>query len=209
VCATLIADVRNFTIKRLSLKRKIPFRGSDKATSDGDQPPSTSLQNEPPFPRPIKVDTQLSMEPLEEVITSEEVMELDVTLTDAIERILNRSSAQPSRTTSPSRLSHSRSVSNSTTSTVNTNMAQSFKPGSVRDTLPSSISHESRKLVVIALEDVVKSVNEDLNGTAKGRIIERQEKETEVGLSRTRHEENALREGVKKWLLSVENTEVW
>jgi hypothetical protein len=58
-------------------------------------------------------------------------------------------------------------------------------------------------MVVNALEEVVKSVNEDLNGSTND---ERSKSESP---GPAKQEENALREGVKRWLISVEHTEVW
>jgi hypothetical protein len=212
VCTTLIADVRSFSIKRLSLKRKIAS-----ATPEVARCGSRSHSTEPnhvaaaPF-IPVEAIPQASLEfCLEEMITSEIVMDLDITLTDAIERILNRSSTQPSRQPSPTRQGHSRNVSGSTTSSIQTQILPS-KDASVKDTFPPAADlprQESRKMVVNALEEVVKSVNEDLNGSTHGRNIQDDGSSRCEGPTHTKHEESVLREGVKQWLVSVEYTDVW
>jgi hypothetical protein len=212
VCTTLVADVRSFSIKRLSLKRKIAS-----ATPEVARRESRSHSTEPnhvaaaPFV-PVDAIPQTSLEFCpEEMITSEFVMDLDITLTDAIERILNRSSTQSSRQPSPTRRVHSRNVSGSTTSTTQTQVLPS-KDASVKDTFPPVADlprQESRKLVVNALEEVVKSVNEDLNRSTHGRNIQDDGSSICDGPRHVRHEESALREGVKQWLICVEYTDVW
>jgi hypothetical protein len=212
VCTTLIADVRSFSIKRLSLKRKIasvtPEVARCESRSHSTEP--NHVATSPFIPMEAIPPTSLEFSP-EEIITSEIVMDLDATLTDAIERILNRSSTQPSRQPSPTRQAHSRNVSGSTTSTMQTQILPS-KDASVKDILPpaADLPHqESRRMVVNALEEVVKSVNEDLNGSTHGRNIQGDGSSRCEGPRHARHEESALREGVKQWLISVEYTDVW
>ena len=213
VCTTLVADVRTFSIKRLSLRRKILAPSSDSAVVEA-VPRSPTLSPNPSTstnPTKTKVPPPLEL-PLEEEITSETVMDLDATLTDAIERILGRSSGQSSRAPSPTRLSHSRNISTSTASTANTNVAAASFPISSKDTLSPALDfprHESQKMVVTALEDVVRSVSADLNHNPNGRNIGVDEGLDQASQTPLKPEDSALREGVKKWLLCVENTEVW
>jgi hypothetical protein len=208
VCTTLIADVRSFLIKRLSLKRKISIAVPQTACTAADSNATTST---PLTTTPLKFLETTAQKSLvflsEEVITTETVMDLDTTLTDAIERILNRSSTQSSRQPSPTRQGHSRTGSSSTASTVQTH-PQPSTAARVKDTFPPAVdlpSQESRRMVVNALEEVVKSVNEDLNGIN----IHNDERSQCEGPRQAKQEENALREGVKRWLISVEHTEVW
>ncbi len=80
VCSTLIADVQSFSITRLVLRRRAA---------------STNTSQNPITPSEI-----------EEEMVSERIMDLDPTLTDAVERILGQSahsSRIQSRTASPSR----------------------------------------------------------------------------------------------------------
>lgn len=212
VCTTLLADVRSFLIKRFSLKRRIPSATikANGAAADSNLMISNQLAMAPLKPMEDTPQNPLEFLP-EEVITAETVMDLDATLTDAIERILNRSSTQSSRQPSPTRQGHSRTVSGSTVSTVQT-QAQSCTTASVKDALHPAAdlpSQESRRIVVNALEEVVKSVNEDLNGRMNGRNIHNDEGSKFQGSRQAKQEENALREGVKRWLISVEHTEVW
>jgi hypothetical protein len=208
VCTTLIADVRSFLIKRLSLKRRIPSATLKTLGTGSDSNVTTSNHLTTAPLKAVDAITQNSFEFLaEEVITTETVMDLDATLTDAIERILNRNSTQSSRQPSPTRQGHSRTVSSSTTSTVQT-QPPPIMAASVKDTFTPAVDlprQESRRMVVSALEEVVKSVNEDLNGNMNGR----DEGSNCEGPRQGKQEENALREGVKRWLIGVEHTEVW
>ena len=86
VCTTLVADAQNFSVTRLSLRRR---------------------------PAPVSADSQSSLDNaprIEEDFQSEPIMDLDPTLIDAVERVLAQSthssrthSRSHSRTTSPSR----------------------------------------------------------------------------------------------------------
>ena len=112
VCSTLIADASTFTIQRLTLKRKIQQQATsaDRSQESIERPPS---------------------EPAEEIITTEPVTDFDTTLAEAIDRALNHPpltpSAHASRNPSPSRRTHSRTVSSSTTKSA-TAAAQSLTP---------------------------------------------------------------------------------
>jgi hypothetical protein len=206
VCTTLIADVRLFLIKRLSLKRKISATIPQTTSSADSNGTSNPLSTAPLKFMETTAQKSLVFLP-EEVITTETVMDLDTILTDAIERILNRSSTQSSRQPSPTRQGHSRTASSSTASTVQTQL-QPSTAARVKDTFPPAVdlpSQESRRMVVSALEEVVKSVNEDLNGIN----IPNDKRSQCEGQRQAKQEENALREGVKRWLISVEHTEVW
>lgn len=199
VCSTLIADSRNCTIKRIRLKRKIVHKdlqinGSiiDAPLSTISTPPATVQAN----------GNQSNFETVEEAFTTEPVMDLDPTLIDAVERVIAQGSHRPSRTGSPSR-SHHRSASNvSTTSASNT-----------KDVMPPTLVFppgECKKVIINALEDVVRSVSEDLSKHELGRDIHSSHSNgtarsiKELVISR-KIEDNALREGVRKWLLSIEN----
>ena len=193
-------------VKRLALKRKIP---STTPKMDGTAPGTGSITQSHLATASLKAVETTAQTPVdflpEETITTETVMDLDATLTDAIERILNRRSSHPSRQPSPTRQTHSRTVSSSTASTSQIQPPASMTV-SVKDTLPPVADlprQESRRMVVSALEEVVKSVNEDLNGNTTD------ESGGCEGPKQTKQEENALREGVKRWLISVEHTEVW
>jgi hypothetical protein len=206
VCSTLVADVRSFSIRRLSLKRRMPSTTLKAVGTAADAHQTVPSSLTTASLKAVDPIAQSSFEFLpEEVITTETVMDLDATLTDAIERILNRSSTQSSRQPSPTRQAHSRTVSNSTASTIQT-QPPATAPASIKDTLPPAADlprQESRKMVVNALEEVVKSVNEDLNGSTN------YENSKLEGSRPAKQEENALREGVKRWLISVEHTDVW
>lgn len=88
VCTTLIADAQDFSVTRLSLRR----RSAPSSTSPTQSPTTQFQTNSPPA--------------MEEEIVSEKIMDLDATLIDAVERVLahsTHSSRAHSRTASPSR----------------------------------------------------------------------------------------------------------
>lgn len=88
VCTTLIADAQDFSVTRLSLRR----RSAPTSTSPAQSPSTQFTINSPPA--------------IEEEILSEKIMDLDATLIDAVERVLaqsSHSSRAHSRTVSPSR----------------------------------------------------------------------------------------------------------
>lgn len=190
ICTTLVADTRAFSIHRMTLRRQFEMKVS---------PQSEARKN-------LTTDTGdlASIVVVNEEITDEVVMEFDTTLADAVEKALSVGPADPGRHSTPSR-THSRNVS----------------VGSVRGTVPSaslaqsetqrtlgtaeSIRSDHRNPVVGALEDVVKSVNEDLNKPGQSREQETAQKSK----NKAAPQENALREGVKNWMLNVEQTSVW
>lgn len=143
VCTTLIADTTNFSITRLSLRRK---HGSN---------------------------------PIEEQFTEEPVMDLDPTLTDAVERILaqnGQSSDDRSRASSLSR--------------------QSSKPRHAPGTnspVPQIPRSECKNIIVGALEEVARSVVAEETQDGKGKYVA-------TGNDRTTMVDSTLREGVRKWL---------
>ena len=198
VCTTLIADLATFTVRRIRLRRL--QRPLTHAVSPVDTS-ETSVKT---------TSNKFSLDEKEEFIV-EDVMDLDATLTDAIERMLSSRSGQPSRMPSPSRLAHSRNVSTSTTTSSVQPTQSSHDRKVAQDTATPPVDfapQRSRKLVVDALEEIVKNVNDDLNNNVNGRDIQGA-KARENPPKAPKHEESALRDGVKKWLVNVEQTAVW
>lgn len=189
ICTTLIADTKPFSIHRMTLRRQFELR--------------MPAQTEDRKNSTIDIVDLASITLLNEEIVDEVVMEFDTTLADAVEKALSVGPADPARSSTPSR-THSRNVS----------------LGSVRGTAPSaslaqsetrrnlgiseSVKSDHRNPVVGALEDVVKSVNDDLNKPGQSREQETSQKPK----SKPAQQENALREGVKNWMLNVEQTPV-
>jgi len=195
VCTTLIADTKPFSIHRLTLRRQYEITA----------PKSASSCSPAPTPNGSVLHSRLLLR--KEEITDELVMEFDTTLADAIEKILNVSGVDSTRTsaagtpTDRSRV-HSRNVSTSTTASTKATISSSAIPS----TGMGAADH--RDVVVGALEDVVRSVNSDLNRPGA------QREDTATLQQNGRDgpkQENALREGVKRWMLNVEqtSTSVW
>lgn len=138
--------------------------------------------------RPALQSSAPNMAPtMEEEIISEPIMDLDATLVDAVERVLAQSN-QSSRT-------HSRTHSR-TSSQVHSRTASPShhdRPHRVPDNSPflEVPRSECKKLVLGALEQVARSVGEELEGRVYGKVAEGRERVVV---------DNTLREGVRRWL---------
>lgn len=211
VCTTLIADTRTFTLKRLRLRRKV----SPKFSRTTVPSPTNSCPVSPHDLTGTSAPSQFSgffsavankahnggEAEIEEAFIEEPVMDLDGTLVDAVERVLacsGQSSMAHSRATSPSRTRKSRrSPSHGDKQAASANAE--FIPSSE---VPRG---ECKKMVLGALEEVVRSVT-----------AERYQEEIRAGLgvnamvsvgrgrSGTPVADNTLREGIRRWLLDVE-----
>jgi hypothetical protein len=214
VATTLIADTRNFSVKRLRLRRKVVGSGSCRSPSTPGAPSQpgtprhifghpTSASQLTSFFSTASASSRTSVHSVEafdapeyeERFVEEPVMDLDGTLVDALERVLaqsGQSSLAHSRAQSPSR--GRKGEDKNTSDTV------------ARDEVPSIEvpRAECRKMVLGALEEVVRSVTaehcrEDVDGELG--LADRERRRSLAGA------DNTLREGIRKWLLDVE--EAW
>ncbi|KAJ0417007.1 folliculin-interacting protein N-terminus-domain-containing protein [Aspergillus carlsbadensis] len=214
VATTLIADVRTFSVKRLRLRRRVTGGNSLKSPTS---PPSLSNPGTPRHFSGGSISTsQISgyfssamssaksspriraggfhLGEVEEKFIEEPVMDLDGTLVDALERVLAQSgppSLAPTRAPSPTR---SRKENDRAADTM-----------TMRDDVPTveAPRAECRRLVLGALEEVVRSVAAEHCREDDGELnpADRERKRLLTGA------DNTLREGVRKWLLDVE--EAW
>lgn len=176
VCTTLIADSTTFSIRRLLLRRRrrTDF-GLDNALVD------------------------LGPSAFEEQFITEPVMDMDPTLTDAIERVLaqsGHSSRAASRAPSPTR---SRAGSLKGSPGLNKHASSFRGVGATSNTKGASVHtaqeppalevphSECKKMVLGALSEVVRSVVSEPGGSGK-----------------KARQESSLREGVRRWLGEVE-----
>ena len=194
-CNTLIADTRDYSVKRIKFRRKLRD-----ANKELDKEQSSTWQDE---------------------FSSESIISFDETLAEAIHRALDKPSAVPSRlpSPSPSNPRHLRTVSTSTASTVNapSPLATSFTPASTKETLqPVPVPRRNRgEFIIDALKEVVGEVDRDLHSGG----LKRPENILSGSGSGAnsnppistphRNEANVLREGVKRWLQGAEETSVW
>ncbi|KEF53933.1 uncharacterized protein A1O9_09728 [Exophiala aquamarina CBS 119918] len=194
VCTTLLADLRTFTIQRLTLRRKVGHH-------DGPLP-------EKGCPEAHRRASQVSINDNVEDFVVETVMDFDTTLTDAIERVLTETEQPAVKSVTPSR-THSRTVSTGTTDSLKSGPLEISGPGKTRDWGRPSILSQSdcRQVVVGALEEVVRSVNDDL--TKNHRDTSGKVDLNGKAMKQVTKQDNVLREGVKKWLLNVETRSVW
>lgn len=215
VATTLIADVRTFTVKRLRLRRRIVGASSEKSPTSPrgiSTPPgaprhvpggsistsqlsgyfSSAMSSALPSPKPRTDGYNIGE--VEERFVEELVMDLDGTLVDALERVLAQSgpsSLAPTRAPSPSR---SRKENDKTPEYMT--MREDIPPLEAPRT-------ECRRVVLGALEEIVRSVTAEHCREDEGGIglTERERKRLLSGV------DNTLREGVRRWLLDVE--EAW
>ncbi|CAG7942718.1 unnamed protein product [Penicillium nalgiovense] len=208
VATTLIADTKASTVKRLRLRRKIivghnsgaPHTPSPTANTNrrGSTGTASASQFTNFFSGHDKPTHGLSTDGrdqsfVEERFIEEPVMDLDGVLVDAVERVLGQSgysSMAQSRAPSPNRA----------------RKAEDKGPSPRGDECPplEVPRGECRKMVLGALEEVVRLVTaehcrEDVDSTLG--LADRERRRAQSGV------DNTLREGIRKWLLDVE--EVW
>ena len=198
---TLIADTTNFSIRRLTLRRRlrrIPS-SSGPPTAPHFQPPApnTSSAMPPPPSSPAYA--------YETSIVSTPQMDLDPTLIDAVERILAQSgrssraasrapsrvpSRAPSRAASPVRSGPSKPASiniNIKPASINTNSDKESRVHLEEGEQTPVTRQDCRRVVMGALEQVFRSVLEE---------------DTDRDREREREVDSTLREGVRRWLES-------
>jgi hypothetical protein len=207
VCTTLLADFRTFTIQRLTLKRMMykeavvdePATTAVDPSSEGPSSPAASSRRH----------TRAKFTVVER-FEHEKVMDFDTTLTDAIERVLNETEAARQKSVATSR-THSRTASAATTTSAKSMPLAISGSGKNRTWHPASTTAQSgcRQAVVGALEEVVKSVNDDLAKHHRRRGADGQVTIDGDAVKQEMKQDNVLREGVKKWLLNVETRSVW
>ncbi|KAJ5088331.1 hypothetical protein N7456_011947 [Penicillium angulare] len=204
VATTLVADTRSSSIKRLRLRRKIivghqggqthtppsPAIGSNRYSAASNSQFSGFFSTHGKSPEGPVIEGQDSQY-VEERFIEEPVMDLDGVLVDAVERVLGQSGY--------SSLAHSRAPS-PTRARRGEDKGQTTPRG--EDAPPVEVPRtECRKMVLGALEEVVRIVTDEHN-----------REDSELGLAdRERRRalagaDNTLREGIRKWLLDVEES---
>ncbi|OAG41530.1 hypothetical protein AYO21_04232 [Fonsecaea monophora] len=191
VCTTLLADLRNFSIQRLTLRR-LTQRGTAGDTGTG--APSQSGSDNVPHGSGASSSAELGSPATQlEQFDSEIVMDFDTTLTDAIERVLNETEPGRQKSGAPTR-THSRTVSTATTSSVRSLPLEISGSGKARDwRRPTTLSQsDCRQVVVGALEEVVKSVNDDLTRHNRSRDADGHIKMNDDALNQEMKQDNVL-----------------
>lgn len=204
VSTTLVANVQTASVKRIRLKRKVSPLSDRHDYSHKAGPPGTEQAT---APRSIKHSANSSRDFItEEAFSYDMVMDVDPLLTDAVDYILSRDSNHGSRSLSPVPASHSRKASTGTNDIRRRNNRHStLHVSRSPDRLSRGLSDS---VVVGALEDVVKSVNHNLTEEQNGEDPEVYQNEQSAAQLKNA-QDNALREGVKSWLLKAEYAPVW
>lgn len=238
VCSTLIADTTSSTVKRLRLRRRISITKSGGISavaphnmlSRSGRKTSISAMSSTSDPSSPIFESRF----IEEEFIEEPVMDLDGTLVDAVERVLARSgppSVNHSRTASPHRGRRGRPGpsqlgsgsggerdrmteshhSNSNHHNANVNAGDVSSAGEVP-------RNECRRMVLGALEEVVRSVTAERRREEDARVVKiddddddgcaevskRSSRTTRKGIGTVA--DNTLREGIRRWLMDIEET---
>ena len=189
VCSTLIADLRKYSVEQITLRRQRPQRpqsGSGKPT--------------------VMISANQGAEGPQHQFVVEHVTNFDTTLTDAIESILDTVDRYGHGSLG-SRSFHKRTTSSSTTTSKDVSTPPSSLSAGNLDSRfrPSNLRANCRQVVADALEEIVKSVKEELHHQDSGRTITRPSEQRREQTS----EGNVLREGVRRWLVNEETRNVW
>ncbi|KAI1621751.1 hypothetical protein EDD37DRAFT_636103 [Exophiala viscosa] len=209
VCTTLLADYRTFTIRRLTLQRRVQ---TDTPGHEIEMPgPTMNPGNATVKGGTIRHGKASAIEDDEsERFVSETVMDFDTTLTDAIERVLNEADPSRHNPAGPHR-THSQTVSSGMASSAKSEPLEISSSGKGKDWSRRLVhsQFDCRQAVVGALEEVVKSVNDDLAKHQRSKDEDGNLRVDGKALEQGIKQDNVLREGVKKWLLNVETRSVW
>lgn len=213
VASTLIADTRTFTVKRLRLLRRAGTLYDTNPVSAGVSTPSSVTPRQAPDSSSSAAhltgffsngrqqkNSVAALVDLVEVndteykFVEEPVMDVDGTLVDAVERVLvqsGQSSLAHSRATSPHRNGRLEERSSDDTAHAHTHVVE----------VPRN---ECRKTILGALEEVARNVSE-LHGRydVDADFTTTEDSTDKYGKRRT-VQDNTLREGVRKWLLDIE-----
>ncbi|PGG96892.1 hypothetical protein AJ79_09416 [Helicocarpus griseus UAMH5409] len=217
VCTTLIADTKNFTVKKVRLRRRVCGPGPQTSAQSLDTSRRPSLYDSPgtpsasQFPSIFSASTKTPTSPLspqvdpfdvEEMFVEEPVMDLDPTLVDAVEKVLARSgdtSLVQSRAPSPNRKRKEKSANNQGPDKQSSNTQPENVP-SIE--VPRN---KCRRMVLGALEEVVRSVTaerQEESASATGDAAKMSSDRGRRGLGVPT--DNTLREGIRKWLQDIE-----
>ncbi|EER38361.1 conserved hypothetical protein [Histoplasma capsulatum H143] len=219
VCTTLIADTKTFTVKKVSLRRRITSNVSRTTSQSQDNSRQPSIYEAPEtpssisqFPNFFSGSTKTSTSPrspqldpfdVEEMFIEEPVMDLDPTLVDAVEKVLARSGQSSiihSRAPSPNRNRKDKPMSNQEPD------KQSSNPQAEPVSSIEVPRNKCRHIVLGALEEVVRSVTAErcqeeqvLATSDSPKIISARRGKGSGAVA-----DNTLREGIRKWLTDIE-----
>ncbi|KAI9830631.1 MAG: hypothetical protein M1819_005441 [Sarea resinae] len=239
VATTLIADAQTFSIKRIRLRRRVALAPPIATpTPDSQYPgssysqygnPYTAAQLSPPIIMSNGSNTtdqqQQQQQPppsseaqagADEEFSEEQLMDIDSTLIDAVERVLALSgppSAASSRSSSLRRVHREAGfLRERERDLLRSEDAGSANGKSMNDNPPSQQvpfleipRSECRRQLLGALEQVVRSVAADKEGTDGGGGPKYGPGSGPAVDGRERERESTLREGIRRWLGEVED----
>jgi hypothetical protein len=198
VCATLVADTSNFTIKRLKLQRlvKVVRQPTQATPTPAPFGPPSRLHYANPYSQSQSAPTPITSEMiLAEKFDEEKIMDFDGALADAIERLLSPSGASSKAQSQSSSRSSSRRGRRQHDHGLSEDQPELERTA----TAPQEISrHDCKRFVLGALEQIVKTVaNERKDARQKGERL------------RTLDDpDSTLREGIMRWFEEVEQNKV-
>jgi hypothetical protein len=182
VSSAIIADTTNFTIKRIRYRRLVKPKDAAQITTT--QPTIDSRYGNVYSAAQMTPALDIYDNPTEESFIEEAIISMDETLIQAVEKIIAHSSTTSNASSS---VCSSRSTSRKGGNRPRSN--SDVKTHAVPETKLEVPRNECKKMVLGALEEIVKEVAES-----------RKDGE-DMELERT---ESFLREGVRSWLVNVE-----
>ncbi|KAF2009989.1 hypothetical protein BU24DRAFT_68872 [Aaosphaeria arxii CBS 175.79] len=198
VCSALVSDTRNFTIKRIRLRRLVKITPLPTYHQAALTPSVTGVPGRSQYGNPYSASTvgpTMTEQHLTEEFSEETIMDFDATLIDAVDRVLAQS-GQGSRvqSTSSSRSSSRRGRRDTRTS---------FDAGHG----PAEISQGDYKGIIFdALESVVRDVTSERTGkeqSTKDKALVTDKKVQQDAPASTATD-SSLKEGIRRWLTEVE-----
>ena len=206
ICSAVLADTTNFTIKHMRYRRLVKPVHIDQSLTPSMSQTVDSRYGNVYSAAELTPGVDVYEGHAEECFIEEPIISMDETLIEAVERIIAQSgpgskvsSVCSSRSPSCKGRNRERSDSGVKTQGLTTKDAKlEAPPAETRLEVPRN---ECKKMVLTALEEIVRSVvdSRERHAPADG--------EDASGVEREREKESFLREGIRAWLGSVESSE--
>ncbi|KAG9240344.1 folliculin-interacting protein N-terminus-domain-containing protein [Calycina marina] len=203
ISSAIIADTTNFSIKHIKYRRLIkPIVATPAA------PILDSRYGNVYSTSAMTTGLGTHSGQLEEMFVEEPIISMDDTLIDAVERIIAQSGTASLSSSTCSSRSPSRSQSKSIQPIVSTDGNGNGKAKPLSMEIPKPHLEvprtECKKMVLTALEEIVRSVVDDREREMDGEVASPHERYKGKLGATARERESFLREGVRAWLGSVE-----
>ena len=195
VCSALVADTRTFTVKRIRLRRLVKLIPLPIYHQSALTPGISGIPGRSQYGNPYTASTvgpMMTEQHLDEQFHEEVIMDFDVTLIDAVDRVLAQS-GQASRVQSAS---SSRSSSR--------RGRRDTRSGSDAGHYVEISQTDCKGIIFDALESVVKNVTAERSGKDESKTDTTGDKKTGLEVVAKTATDSSLKEGIRRWLAEVE-----